>query len=148
MDAIFQTTFSNTFYFMKMYISTFVPKGPIKNSASLVQKTAWRRPGDRPFSEPMWLKLYHLDSISNQYILCMMHHCFTMTHNDVAASDVAVGMWRHNQEATNHERNGEPCPPPPPPVLSPTQFVMRQSDLWIAGITPWCGRSIPATNGG
>ena len=28
------------------------------------------------------------------------------THDDGAASDV-IGMWRHNQQATNHERNGE-----------------------------------------
>ena len=24
------------------------------------------------------------------------------------ASDVTIGMWRHNQQATNHERNGKP----------------------------------------
>ena len=32
--------------------------------------------------------------------------CVT-AHNDETASDVIIGMWRHNQEATNHERNGE-----------------------------------------
>ena len=31
----------------------FVPKGPIKNIPTLVQITAWRRPGDNPLSEPM-----------------------------------------------------------------------------------------------
>ena len=34
--------------------------------------------------------------------------CVT-THDDGAASDVTIGMWRHNQQATNHERNGKPC---------------------------------------
>ena len=33
--------------------------------------------------------------------------CVT-THDDGTASDVTVGMWGHNQEVTNHERNGKP----------------------------------------
>ena len=28
--------------------------------------------------------------------------------DDGTASDVTIGMWRHNQQSTNHERNGEP----------------------------------------
>ena len=35
----------------------FVPKGPINNISSLVQTMAWRRPGDRPLSEPMMVCL-------------------------------------------------------------------------------------------
>ena len=31
----------------------FIPKGPIDNIPSLVQIMAWRRPGDKPLSEPM-----------------------------------------------------------------------------------------------
>ena len=31
----------------------FVPKGPINNNQALVQVMAWRRPGDKPLSEPM-----------------------------------------------------------------------------------------------
>ena len=33
--------------------------------------------------------------------------CVT-THDDGTVSDVTIGMWRHNQQATNHERNGKP----------------------------------------
>ena len=33
--------------------------------------------------------------------------CVT-THDDGIASDVTIGMWRHNQQVTNHERNGKP----------------------------------------
>ena len=33
--------------------------------------------------------------------------CVT-THDDGSASHVTIGMWRHNQQATNHERNDEP----------------------------------------
>ena len=32
---------------------TFVPKAPINNIPALVQIMAWRRPGDKPLSEPM-----------------------------------------------------------------------------------------------
>ena len=58
MAAIFQTTFSNAFPWMKVYefrlrFLKFVPKGPINNSPSLVQMMAWRRPGDKPLSKPM-----------------------------------------------------------------------------------------------
>ena len=35
----------------------FVPNGPINNIPSLVQITAWHRPGDKPLSEPMMLDL-------------------------------------------------------------------------------------------
>ena len=31
----------------------FVPKGPVDNIPALVQIIAWRRPGDKPLSEPV-----------------------------------------------------------------------------------------------
>ena len=36
---------------------TFVPNGPIDNITALVQIMAWRRPGDKPLSEPMMVCL-------------------------------------------------------------------------------------------
>ena len=35
----------------------FVPKGPINNIPILVQTMAWRRPGDKPLSGPMMIRL-------------------------------------------------------------------------------------------
>ena len=35
----------------------YVRKVPIDNNAELVQKMAWRRLGDKPFSEPMMVGL-------------------------------------------------------------------------------------------
>ena len=35
----------------------FIIKGPIKNNPALVQIMAWRRPGDKPLSEPMVVSL-------------------------------------------------------------------------------------------
>ena len=63
MAAIFQTTFTYAFFLMKMNeirlkISLkFVPKVAINNFPSLVQIMAWRRPGDKPLSEPMMVSL-------------------------------------------------------------------------------------------
>ena len=35
----------------------FVPKGSINNITALVQIMAWRRPGDKPLSEPMLVRI-------------------------------------------------------------------------------------------
>ena len=35
----------------------FIPKGPINNIPALDQIMAWRRPGDKPLSEPMMVNL-------------------------------------------------------------------------------------------
>ena len=62
MDAIVQTTFWNAFSWMNVWIPIkislkFVPKGRINNIPILVQVMAWRRPGDKPLSEPMMVRL-------------------------------------------------------------------------------------------
>ena len=63
MAAIFQTTFWNGFSWMKMFEYrlkfhwSFFPGGPINNIPTLVQVMAWRRPGDKPLSEPMMVRL-------------------------------------------------------------------------------------------
>ena len=60
----------------------FVPRGPISNMPTLVQLMAWCRPGDKPLSEPMmvrlpthicvtrpqWVKQHSEDSILINYI--------------------------------------------------------------------------------
>ena len=69
MAAIYQTTFSNAFPWMKMYEFRlkfhwslfvrlkFVRKGSINNIPALVLIMAWRRPGDKPLSGPMMVRL-------------------------------------------------------------------------------------------
>ena len=47
----------------------FVPKGPIKNIPALVQMMAWRRPGNKPLSEPMMVRLpTHIFVIRPQWV--------------------------------------------------------------------------------
>ena len=48
----FQMTFSNVFSWIKISLE-FVLRGPINNTPALVQKIAWRRPGDKTLFEQM-----------------------------------------------------------------------------------------------
>ena len=57
-DEIFKSIFFNENVQILIKISlTFVPKAPINNIPALVRKMAWRRPGDKPLSEPMMVSL-------------------------------------------------------------------------------------------
>ena len=57
-DNIFKRIFFNENVSISIKISLkFVPKGPINNIPALVQIMAWRRSGDKPFSEPMTISL-------------------------------------------------------------------------------------------
>ena len=58
MDDIFKCIFFNENISILIQISLkFVPKGPFDKNAALVQIMAWRRPGDKPLSEPMMVSL-------------------------------------------------------------------------------------------
>ena len=57
-DDIFKRIFSNENIWILIKISLkFVPKGSINTIPTLVQIMAWRRPGDKPLSEPMIVRL-------------------------------------------------------------------------------------------
>ena len=69
-DDIFKWIFSNENVWIPIKISLkFVPKGPINNIPALVQIMAWRRPGDKPLSEPMVVSLpTHICVIRPQWV--------------------------------------------------------------------------------
>ena len=55
-DDIFKWIFLYENVWISINISlNFVPRGPINNIPTLVQVLAWRRPGDKPLSEPIML---------------------------------------------------------------------------------------------
>ena len=57
-DDTFKCIFLNENISISIKISLkFVPKVPINNIPALVQIMAWRRPGDKPLSEPMMVNL-------------------------------------------------------------------------------------------
>ena len=57
-DDTFKCIFLNENIYISINISLkFVPKVPINNIPTLVPIMAWRRPGDKPLSEPMMVRL-------------------------------------------------------------------------------------------
>ena len=57
-DDIFKWIFLNENVWILINISLkIVPRGSINNIPTLVQIMAWRRPGDKPLSEPMMVRL-------------------------------------------------------------------------------------------
>ena len=91
MPAILQATFSKTFSWMKMYefrlrFHKFVPKVPNDNISALVQIMAWRRPGDKPLSEPMISFLTH--------ICVTWPQCVNAIYSCIPGEDGSVESWR------------------------------------------------------
>ena len=84
----------------------FVPKGPINNIPSLVQIMAWRRPGDKPISEPMMDSLLTHTSLGLNGLTAItmmeLRSNFELTRSDTAPSL----QWRHNEwdGVSNHRR--------------------------------------------
>ena len=57
-DDIFKCIFLNDSAWILINISSkSVPRGPINNIQALVQIMVWRRPGDKPLSGPMMVRL-------------------------------------------------------------------------------------------
>ena len=102
-DDIFKRIFLNENVRIPIKISLkFVPKGPMNNIPALVQIMAWRRPGDKPLSEPMmvslpthicvtrpqWVKdwpdfyLYYLCAVCN-IISCCQQHCVSQFYTSL-----------------------------------------------------------------
>ena len=69
-DDIFNCIFLNENVWIPIKISLkFIPKCPINNIPALVQIMAWRRPGDKPLSEPMMVSLQtHICVTRSQWV--------------------------------------------------------------------------------
>ena len=74
-DDTFKRIFMNENVRILIKISLkFVPKGPINNIHALVQIMAWRRPGDKPLSEPMLVSLLtHICVTRPQWVKSPIH---------------------------------------------------------------------------
>ena len=85
-DDIFKCISLNENVWISIKISlNFVPRGPINNIPALVQIMAWRRPGDKPLSEPMMVCLLtHICVTRPQWV---MSHIMTCTHLHTSKSN-------------------------------------------------------------
>ena len=74
-DDIFNCNFFNEMVWISIKISLkLVPGGSINNISALVQIMAWRRPGDKPLSEPMMVCLLtHICVTRPQWVNYVYH---------------------------------------------------------------------------
>ena len=80
-DDIFKCILLNETVLISIKISLkFIPKGPINNILALVQIMAWRRPGDKPLSEPMM-------------IISLTHICITQPQSVNALTEYTCLTW-------------------------------------------------------
>ena len=70
-DDMFKCIFLNENVWIPIEISLkFVPKGSINNNSALFQIMAWRRPGNKPLSEPMMVSsLTHICITRPQWVI-------------------------------------------------------------------------------
>ena len=86
-DDVFKCIFLNENVWISLKISLkFVPKGLINNIPSLVQIMAWRRPGDKPLSEPM--------------MVILLTHIFVTRPQWVKPLLIIISMRRDSSEVT------------------------------------------------
>ena len=74
----------------------FVPKGPVNNIPALVQMVAWRRPGDKPLSEPMMINLLtHICVTRPQWVKpeCLCHLVFNLCQKMPSHGYHHMSLW-------------------------------------------------------
>ena len=98
-DEIFECIFWNENVWISIYISLkFVARGPITNIPTLLQVMAWRRPGDKPLSQPMMARLTtHICDTRPQWVkkwLCYSgHRVALMVHRAQKSVPDSAGEW-------------------------------------------------------
>ena len=81
-DAIFKCILLNENVLISIKIPLkCIPKGPINNIPALVQIMAWRRPGDKPLSEPMMVRLpTHICVTRPQWVNSFLRNIIICVH--------------------------------------------------------------------
>ena len=90
---MFKCIFLNENVWIPIKISLkFVPKGSINNNPALFQIMAWRRPSNKPLSEPMMVSsLMHICVTRPQWV--NMQHFLMMTSSNGNIFHVTVLKW-------------------------------------------------------
>ena len=96
-DDIFKWIFVNGNIWISINISLkFVHKGLINNTPALVLIMAWRRPGDKPLSEPMLvISLTHICVTWPQWVKdkCMYPKLYEQVPY-IPKNDIHISLWR------------------------------------------------------
>ena len=81
---------------LTLTLTLTVPKDPINDIPALVQIMAWRRPGDKPLSEPMMVRLpTHICVTRPQWVKLKSHKFCLLITSDVCTVEISVitFMW-------------------------------------------------------
>ena len=99
-DDTFKRIFLNENIIISIKISlTFVPKSLINNIPALVLIMAWRRPGDKPLSEPMLVKrLTHICVTRPQWVNILLMLTWV---NCCRNSQITVDLKHHGALVTS-----------------------------------------------
>ena len=91
----FQCIFFNENVLISIKISLqFVPQGPIDDISALAQIMAWRRPGDKPLSEPLMVRLpthtcvtlpHWVKEFSGEYIYILKAQCVNISNTLISS---------------------------------------------------------------
>ena len=121
-DDTFKHIFLNENIRISIKISLkFVPKGPIDNIPKLVQIMAWRRPSDKPFSEPMMVRLpTHICVTRPQWVNCVW---------EVSGGWQPVGFFVNMGSFPHRKQHSNLL------VLRPRYLGRTRSILWLQ--MPW-----------
>ena len=94
-DDIFKCSFLNENAWIPTKISMkFAPKGPINNIPALVQIVVWRRPGDKPLSEPMM--------VSSTTHICVTRPQWVNRYTiNIVVKNLGYSLQFRNKEITN-----------------------------------------------
>ena len=100
-NNIFKCIFLNGNVWILTKISLrFVSMGPINNIPALVQIMSWRRPGDKPLSEPMLVRLLTHTVYPKKYAhgFCFAVLCcgYTLTDFPISIRLTSLALWQSN----------------------------------------------------
>ena len=104
-DDIFKCIFLNENVWISLKISLkFVPKILINNISALVQIMSWRRPGCKPFSEPMMVSLLtHICVTRPQWVKPCLWLVGSFSHTDCTSWCVYFTTWGGDFSPTGTE---------------------------------------------
>ena len=99
-DDVFKCNFLNENVWIPIKISLkFVPKGPINNMPALVQIMAWRRPGDKPLSEPMMVSSLTHICVTRPLWVKLLVNSHGFLHYFLRYCDATRSSWRQKSSA-------------------------------------------------
>ena len=96
-DNIYKCIFLNENVWISIKISLkFDPKGPNNNIPALVQIMAWRRPGDKPLSEPMMVSFRtHICVTRPQWLNDLWEGTPPVTATKAGKGELWCFLWCH-----------------------------------------------------